>query len=84
MIGGTIPNCNLADASSQCSSTCKSNVNVSSCNTTDTVRGCTTHAECADAGFGYTDCCTVPFGDASAEFCWDKNYTAFINGMSCL
>lgn len=81
--GGSLPNCNLADASSTCTSTCKSNV-AFSCTATDTVRTCVAHADCADAGSGYTDCCTVPFGDASAEFCWNKNYQGLITGMSCL
>jgi hypothetical protein len=81
--GGTLPNCTLEDASSACTSTCKSNVQLS-CKATDTVRTCVAHVDCADAGTGYTDCCTVPFGDASAEFCWTKNYQQFITGMTCL
>ena len=81
--GGTLPNCKLEDASSACMTTCKSNVALS-CKATDTVRTCAASADCADAGNGYTDCCTVPFGDASAEFCWNKGYKSLITGMTCL
>ena len=81
--GGTLPNCTLEDASSACKTTCNSNVALS-CKATDTVRTCVAHADCADAGTNYTDCCTVPFGDASAEFCWSKTYANLINGASCL
>jgi hypothetical protein len=81
--GGQLPNCTLEDASSACKTTCNSNVTLS-CKATDTVRSCTTHAECADAGTGYTDCCDVPFGDAAVEFCWTKTYAQLINGATCL
>ena len=81
--GGQIPNCTLEDASSTCASTCKSNV-LLSCNAKDTVRACVAHSDCADAGIGYTDCCTVPFGNNTVEFCWTKNYQQFITGMTCL
>ena len=81
--GGSLPNCTLVDASSACMTTCKSSVTLS-CKATDTVRTCIAHADCADAGSGYTDCCDVPFGDASAEFCWSKTYANLINGASCL
>ena len=81
--GGTLPNCTLEDASSACKTTCNSNVALS-CKATDTVRTCAAKTDCTDAGSGYTDCCTVPFGDASAEFCWNKQYQSFITGMSCL
>jgi hypothetical protein len=81
--GGTLPNCKLEDASSMCNTTCKSNVALS-CTATDTVRSCVAHADCADAGNGYTDCCDVPFGDAAVEFCWSKTLANLINGSSCL
>jgi len=81
--GGQLPNCNLADASSACNATCKSNVTLS-CQATETVRACIAKADCADAGTGYTDCCNVPFGDAAVEFCWSKTYANLINGASCL
>lgn len=81
--GGFQPNCTFVDASSACNSTCNSNVSLS-CKSIDTVRACAAIADCADAGAGYNDCCTVPFGDASAEFCWNKNLAGFVNGASCL
>jgi len=80
--GGTLPNCDLQSVSSACMTTCKSDVKLS-CKTTDTVRGCTQHTDCTDAGTGYTDCCTVPFADASATFCWNATYKGLITGMSC-
>ena len=80
---GFQPNCTFVDASSACNATCKSNVSLQ-CQSTDTVRACAAIADCADAGTGYTDCCNVPFGDASAEFCWNKNLASFVNGATCL
>ena len=80
--GGQLPNCKLADASSQCASTCKSNIQLS-CVATDTVRTCSTNADCADAGNNYGNCCTVPFGNTTAEFCWNKGTASLITGATC-
>ncbi len=77
--GGQLPHCDLESVSSDCKSTCKSNVSLS-CNATDTVRACTATADCADAGTGYTKCCTVAFSDASATFCWSANLAGLAGG----
>lgn len=79
--GGQIPKCNLADASSECKATCKSSITLS-CTATDTVRACATNNDCADAGSNYNKCCTVPFGDAAATFCWNGTFAGAIGG-SC-
>ncbi|HEX4513261.1 MAG TPA: hypothetical protein VH054_06985 [Polyangiaceae bacterium] len=80
--GGQLPNCKLEDASSACSATCKSNIQLS-CVATDTVRTCSTNADCTDAGNNYNNCCTVPFGTTTAEFCWNKGTASLISGSSC-
>lgn len=77
--GGQLPNCKLADASSACSATCNSNVQLS-CNATDTVRSCAQTSDCADAGSNYNKCCTVPFSDASVTFCWNSTYAGLVGG----
>ncbi len=84
--GGTAPNCTLIDASSQCKSTCVANIKINLFSgplTTDTLRGCAAKNDCLDAGTGYTSCCNVPFGDASAEFCWNTTYAQQAGG-TCL
>ena len=79
--GGQIPNCNVGSVSSACKSTCKSNISLN-CNATETIRACATNPDCADAGNGYTKCCTVPFADAAATFCWNS-FLAGQAGGSC-
>jgi hypothetical protein len=59
-----------------------SNINPFSCKVTDTMRACSVNTDCTDAGTGYTKCCTVPFGDASASFCWGSFYAQQAGG-SC-
>ena len=80
--GGSIPNCDLEDASSSCKATCNSYVALS-CNAVDTVRGCAAKNDCLDAGANYNQCCTIPFADASATFCWNSTF-AGVAGGSCL
>jgi len=75
--GGQIPNCSVGSVSSACKTTCKSNISLN-CNATETIRACATNPDCADAGNGYTKCCTVPFADAAATFCWN----AFLAGQA--
>jgi hypothetical protein len=80
--GGLLPTCNVESYGSTCSATCSSDIALS-CTAVDTIRACAAMNDCLDAGSGYTQCCTVPLGDASPSFCWTSSF-ATLAGGSCL
>lgn len=77
---GTPPACPLASYTTTCAPTCATNVVLTKCEVTTTLRLCHAAADCANEPAGATRCCEYPPAGVSLAFCLTR---AIAKGLPC-